>query len=158
MIRALFVAVTVVAVSLCASPTASADPMADLWGWLPKGFGPDNCQPEGYGDRSGMTAFIRCRASTEPDGPSGANFATFVNMEALIAQFNHMLDIMGPVTCPGGSSPKPVKTPKGLMACGMEPDGPRIMVTDNSDPPLMETFFGPSLEALMDWLGLEFKK
>ena len=156
MIRALFAAVALAA-SIFAAPAASADPLSDLWGFLPEGFGPDNCQPEGYEDRSGMTAFIRCKASTEPGGPNGANFALFVNVQAMVATFNHMLDIMGPVTCPGGPSPKPVKTPYGFLACGMEPDGPRMMYTDNSDPPFMATVFGSSLEALMDWAGFEFK-
>lgn len=155
MIRALLAGM-VVAASIFAAPTASADPMSDLWRYLPKGWGPDNCQPVGFEEGSGVTAKVSCGPSTEPGGPTGANFALFVNVQALVATINRMLDEMGPVPCPGATSPKPLKTPYGLVACGMQPDGPRIMDTDNAAPPSMLVVFGPSLEALWDWMGYDF--
>lgn len=107
-----------------------------------------------YDDRSGITAKVNCGPSTT-GGLSGANFAGFVSMQAMVTTANRMLEIMGPVPCPGRDSADPSKTPAGFVACGMEPDGPRMMVSLNDDL-LLGVVFGSSLEALFDWAGFAY--
>jgi hypothetical protein len=42
----------------------------------------------------------------------------------------------------------------GYLACGTVPDGPRVLISDN-EAHLLGLAAGPSLEGLMNWLGME---
>lgn len=149
MIRGLIGAVAL-AVSLVAAPTAGADPVSDLMGLLPHGYGPGNCHPESP-RVSGMTAFVRCGQNTEPGGPSGGNFGLFVNDEAMYHAFNSLLKTMGPTGCP--PLPPGAMPVADVMTCGINADGPRIM-TMLIDELVLGVVFGSSLEGLRQW-GVE---
>lgn len=151
MIRALFAAAALAA-SLVAAPTAGADPVWDLMAELPGGFGPGNCQPAGFDERSGITARVRCGQNTEPGGPSGGNFALFANFEAMRVTFNGTLRPMGAGECPGGTPELGPTHDRFVVTCGTEPDGPRMMFM-LTDELILGVVFGPSLEALTEWAG-----
>lgn len=150
MIRAVFVGAAMAAAAIIAAPTSSADPMSDLMGNLPGGYGPDTCFPAVVPARSAL-ATVDC--GPLPGGPSLAKYAIFPDEQAVVNEWNKSVDSIGPVPCPGRQSSGVLHTPFGLLVCGTQPDGPRVMYTMN-DELRLGIVVGPNLETLFDWLGL----
>lgn len=151
MVRAVFAAAALAAASVIAAPPSNADAMSDLMGMLGGGYGPDTCFPAVVPPRAAL-ASVDC--GPLPGGPTLAKFAIFPDQQAVANEWNASVDTIGPVPCPGKTRAGVLHSPAGILVCGTQPDGPRVMYTVN-DELRIGIIKGPSLEVLFDWLGLE---
>lgn len=76
MIRELLVATAISAAAIGVAPTASADPIDQLRGMLPAGYGPDSCHPI----EDQLATHLECGQNSMPGGPANAGYLLFRNL------------------------------------------------------------------------------
>ncbi len=85
MIRELLGAAVIAVAGIAAAPTASADPIDQLWGMLPSGYGPDSCHP----DNDQLAAVLECPGGNSlPGAPTGARYLLFRDLGDMRRSFD----------------------------------------------------------------------
>lgn len=146
MIRILLSTVVLALTAINAAPVANADPMGDLMGMLPAGYGPDSCQPGEV--LAGMLARVQCGPNSLPGGPFDASYALFSNPDAMEQGFANIYNSYSVWTpCPGGQSKLPAHYPGGSFACS-----PHILMWSRYGDLLLGVAKG-ELADLFDWVA-----
>jgi hypothetical protein len=159
MIRALSAAAALTAAAIGAAPTASADPMADLLGMVPEGYGPQGCQPIVDQPPPKALTAVDCQNRVFPGGGQApARYLLYGDPGALESGFAGFINSKGlfePLPCPGNPSIGPNKwgppdATAGSIACGTVNKQFTVAWTKDSGP-YFGLAIGNDLNALMSW-------
>ncbi|MGV0482161.1 hypothetical protein PJN38_19460 [Mycobacterium kansasii] len=123
MIRLSCIVAAVVATAVSTVAPASADPLSDLTGLLPAGYGSGVCKPTAAG---AALAAVSCGANSLPGGPTAATYWLFGDDKAMHEAFASALSgpDWTPAACPGMRSSLPIPLTKsdgtryGSVVCG----------------------------------------
>ncbi len=167
MIGRLLVVAAVAAAAIGAAPAASADPLADLFGMLPPGYGEGSCHPaEGPLEEPGALAMAECSDNSLPGGPNSARYTLFSSVSALnsvFADIYHSHHFKAGI-CPGMTASPASWTGLngvgGSIACGaVEGDLAAVIWTNDSGPLVavatggseVNGMPGPDVNGLWQW-------
>lgn len=158
MIRAFSAAAAVTLGAIALAPTASADPVADLLGVVPAGYGPQGCQVIDPPPPNQLVA-VNCLNRVFPGGgPPSGSYALYGDPGAaesgFTAYFNNK-DLFQPLPCPGTVGVGPSKwgepdATAGSFACGTLNNQPTVMWTKDSGP-YLGAAIGNDLNPLLSW-------
>lgn len=159
MIRALSAAAALTAAAVGAAPTASADPLADLMGMVPEGYGPHGCEPIGDNAPPKALTAVDCQNRVFPGGgPAPARYVLYGDPGTLESDFaadTSNKSQFDPLPCPGTSGIGPTKWSEsdmtaGSISCGAQNDQSVLVWTKDSGP-YLGVAVGKDLNALMSW-------